>query len=51
MNVYILSQQNKKKKLLKNSLGAGTFILNAAVLSRKILVRLSIGLGLIIGSY
>ena len=35
MKVYTLFQQNKNKKLMN----AGTFFLNAAVLSRKILVK------------
>ena len=42
MKVYILFQQNKKKNkknILRNSLDAGTLFLNAAVLSRKILVK------------
>ena len=43
MNVYTLSQQ--KKKLLWNSLDAGTSFLNAAVLSRKILVKAKYRIG------
>ena len=40
MKVYALFHQNKnKKKLLRNSLDAGFFSLNAAVLSRKTLVK------------
>ena len=39
MKVYTLFQQNNFKKLLRNSLDAGNFFLNAAVLSRKILVK------------
>ena len=39
MNVYTLFHQKKNKTLLRNSLDAGPFSLNAAVLSRKILVK------------
>ena len=43
MKVYALFQQNKKK-LLRNSLDA-VFFLNAAVLSRKILVKAEYQIG------
>ena len=45
MKVYTLFQQNKKK-LLRNSLDAGAFFLNAAVLSRKILVSAKYRIGI-----
>ena len=39
MKVYTLFQQKKEEKTIRNILDAGTFVLNAAVLSRKILVK------------
>ena len=44
MKVYTLFQQYKKN-MLRNSLDAGTFFLNAAVLSRKILVKAKYWIG------
>ena len=41
VKVYTLFQQNKKKNLRN----AGTFFLNAAVLSRKILVKAEYQIG------
>ena len=43
MKVYTLFQQ--QKKLLRNSLDAGILFLNAAVLSRKILVKAKYQIG------
>ena len=48
--VYIFLFQQNKKKILRNSLDAGTFFLNAAV-SRKILVKAKYPIGLGIGIY
>ena len=42
--VYIFLFQQNKKKILRNSLDAGTFFLNAAV-SRKILVKAKYPIG------
>ena len=44
MKLYTLFQQNEKK-ILRNSLDAGTLFLNAAVLSRTILVQAEYRIG------
>ena len=51
MKIYTLFQQNKKKNLLRKQLACRSFFLNAAVLSRKILVKANYRIGTGIGIY